>query len=614
MFDLTRTFTVKTGPLLITIALLAGCASQEAPPPPKNDPPTFPPAVVETATVPAAPVTASSYGSPASPMPYYTVTVEPGVTPEPSSTPAPVPYPKDTGGFEQNPTDTTKKDGAFLFSETDPNPEAVLYRQLMYKKLAEVYNLTNRDKEGFKPLDTSQKINDYIEKNFNILVKVVPDDGWTFVFTEKRTGNTIIPMVWDENQKAFLPFLTMLPVGLGVNDLDKLQLEQVQAPKGAKPILTYDASGNIIVGYYKNGVLHSWINVSKVDPAQMLVSSVDGAVITPEAKVSYDIQSPESWPEEMRAYANRPTDSWGMPDNPDYVTDAEYDAFLKEARRTFIGKQGVDVENLTDEQILYQYMKWGMENKAVLEFSPAELSAWNQDFLGYYTSPVVYRADDGKIYDGLGADVRNPFLTEEQYNKWCKDEEARRDFDMNKPPFIHNLSVFGRSQEVITQTGDFLGDSIALFRLPGVSTDKAVGQLIHTYRDGKHQFIPLAVNFEELSLSIGTYVVGSLPIDGGAQSVFPYNSDVEMLIRYARGTFAYKQVGTVPYTLSDMQSMLGRKTINACDRGEEKSGKLISVYYPFNLGIPGVNVIYPYDGTKAISAPVWPWEGLSQTP
>lgn len=222
-------------------------------------------------------------------------------------------------------------------------------------------------------------------------------------------------------------------------------------------------------------------------PSPTILPPTATATPTATPRPKYDITSPDSWPAEMQAYANRPTDSWKTADNPDYVTDAAYDSFLKEARRTFLGKQGMDVESLTDEQIFNEYVGWGVENKQMIKLSPVEMR-------GLVAGPyeVAYRSDEKNAEGKLHMVFNYGIFDSTRYF----GPPPQENIDLAKTLSM-TFPVFGKDTLIPRMNYDGAAGYLAgVVELPGVDPKKEVGALMYYNRGGKDYWVLQSASFE----------------------------------------------------------------------------------------------------------------------
>lgn len=315
----------------------------------------------------------------------------------------------------------------------------------------------------------------------------------------------------------------------------------------------------------------------------------------------YEINDPAIWPQEMQDYWNGGDEQWSNP-----ALSAEFDAFILQERRENVAENGIaGVETMSDQEILYQYMRLGQEHGGeLLTFSPTELRDMNYRTLNRYVTHYAHSDNttgNYMFYEGiyLGVVPGNGVMDINLYN----DTVSRQGNFRN---IINGLNIFGVEQnDLMPGYYGFVGDGAARFRLPGgVSPEVSQGLLGHVFHNNEHFFLPTIVSFQEVPLNAGDLIVN------GNEKLVPLEQNDA--IRYSRAELAHNPGGisAQPLTEVELISLIGNKITFRSD-SFLVSGLGVTSYFPHGLGLQGattdVRVITANDGVIWSGQTVWPW-------
>ena len=316
---------------------------------------------------------------------------------------------------------------------------------------------------------------------------------------------------------------------------------------------------------------------------------------SPTPRPHYDLHDMSTWPEEMQNYWTGGIETWTDP-----ALTAEFDAFVQQSRRDFLAQNGVEnAASLSDLEAFYQYLRIGIEQKAITQFSITELRTMNQDAFNAYTAHIAYYEETQPriVHDGISVMHSEGMRTQSEYDQWFGDPNSSlRDVHLSVTS-VRN--VFGSDQAGIVNRYDgIIGDAAAVFRLPGIEPEQAVGILVHTNLGSDHNWTPLVVHFQDLVLE-----PGSLLVNGMHEIV---ESTSRIIIPASRSSWDRRDTASI-LTLSQLMQYLGQKTHCGIDYGDGVYG-----YFPYGLGLQGANSeirVLNMDNAPGTysGVPDWPW-------
>jgi hypothetical protein len=217
----------------------------------------------------------------------------------------------------------------------------------------------------------------------------------------------------------------------------------------------------------------------------------------------------------MRAYYQRDPSEWNNP-TQEYMSDSEFHSGLITMRRAFLTEQGVtEAETMSEQELFYDYVRWGMENKQILTLSPHELRAMLADPANVAVAYKEINGSERIVHEGLcslcGLQTNMPGSQfQELLQQW---QETRITF----PVFGAQITLPRMAYK------GFIGNQAGLFRLPGVEPEQGVGILGHwNPNPGQHAWIPLATHFSEHQ-----YYIGDISLSDDAVWIIQY--DVTMV-------------------------------------------------------------------------------------
>jgi hypothetical protein len=306
----------------------------------------------------------------------------------------------------------------------------------------------------------------------------------------------------------------------------------------------------------------------------------------------------ETWPQEMRAYWMGGNQEW-----TDQALTAEFDAFIQQARRDFLTQNGVEnAASLSDLEAFYQYLRIETEQKnMIMQFTITELQTMNQDALNIHTAHFAYYEETQPriTHDGIWADPPGGGIkTKAWYDQWVGNPNSHlRSDNLTAESVIRN--IFGSNQaEMLDRYDGIIGDAAAVFRLPGIDPEQAVGILVHTSVGSDHNWLPLIVHFQDLILAPGSMIVN------GMHEIVEVTSPTS--IPASHTTFD-PAPGADNLTLASTMQLVGQKVHCGTDY---RNG--IFAYFPYGFGLQGANseihVLNPDNAPGTYSgAPEWPW-------
>jgi hypothetical protein len=267
------------------------------------------------------------------------------------------------------------------------------------------------------------------------------------------------------------------------------------------------------------------------------------------------------------------------------------------------------VENaasLSDLEAFFQYLRIGIEQKdIIMQFSITELQTMNQDALNIHTAHFAYYEETQPriIHDGIWVDQPSGGIKPQSlYDQWIGNPNSHLRSD-NLTIFV-TRNVFGSNQtEMVDRYDGIIGDAAAVFRLPGIEPEQAVGILVNTNIDSDHNWTPLIVHFQDLVLDPGSMIVN------GMHELVEVTTPTSIT---ASHTTFDPAPGADNLTLASTLQLVGQKVHCGTDYRYGRYGYSIYAYFPYGFGLQGANseihVLNPDNAPGTYSGvPDWPW-------
>jgi hypothetical protein len=308
----------------------------------------------------------------------------------------------------------------------------------------------------------------------------------------------------------------------------------------------------------------------------------------------YEINDPTTWPQEMQDYFNGGVNLWSNPEST-----AGFEEFIQQTRRDLLTQNGVStIENMNEEQVFNEYLKWGSEHPATpLVFSIQEIKDMILDSLQRDTAIFSYQ-DGSLLQNGIYADFfpTGPMVLD-QYMRYSSTIEKRQ------TAFANTISIDVLNTELTTLLPSYYGaygDLIARFRLPGgIDPNIAEGILVHFYLNDEHRYLPLIISYEPIGIPSYSVIVN------GFENVMQLSSPEVMLP--IRSSLVPENEDATNLSPTDIENLIGKRAHFRYDRALA-SGYTPCLIFPFNLGIPNTSVILPLEeGIDFTEPTVFPW-------
>jgi hypothetical protein len=284
--------------------------------------------------------------------------------------------------------------------------------------------------------------------------------------------------------------------------------------------------------------------------------------------------------------------------------DQEFDIFVKQARRIFLTKKAkegfqltwegskIDVKEMTDEKILWLYLKYNLDKKQVSTISLREARDFQittqniVDSLSY-TGDFNYCDQQNnckmirKLFSGVvGAGLR---FDQEYIEKILRGKIGGL-YDIKGG----HLPIFGIA-DYYRSYDNFHGQLMGLFYLPGVDPENGVGVLGYfRNHQGEPRLLASATTFNET-----IYPEGTMALDSNS-NVISFTSDSVYPHAHTLGDSRLPTAEKL--TLEKMVDRLG--IVLSFDNG--------GFALPFGLGLQGTNNYYfSKDISRIIDTPPW---------
>lgn len=565
----------------------------ETPPPPTR---TLPPPVLSTST--SIPTVEST----------MTPTVIPSETPPPTMEPT-GPFPTEVIGFDARYIDfaqeTKNTKAALDRDKTDPKivltTKTAILRQLAIQHLID-NKITNPSEDQIKAQITK------IEANILWEGRINPESSsWSWIAKDKNSGAVYITQTYNDKSKQYENDYSLTPYIANYFNIPYRMVMVTPLANEEIHIITAN-NGTNTLGFFDKSTheLTRWLNPT--------VNPTEPTLVENQASLSsVDINNPDTWPKEMQAYWNsilgRNDLRKGKTDEEIKVLEAQwlvednnFDIFVKKGRKIFLTdkvKKGlvlnwegesVNVENLTDEQPMWLYLKYNLDNKQVSTISLTEARNFQittkniVDSLSYTGDCTTCENGAKKLFSGVVGDGR----FKQQYIEQILKGEIKGWYDIPGG----NLPLFGVSDNYRSYD-NFFGNLIGLFRLPGIKPKDGVGVLGY-FRN--HQGVPRLLATDTPFIFV-TYPAGRMSLDGNSYIVYYQSEYTE------RPAFTNEDLrpNFLKYlTLEETLNQLGFTV--SFERTLTTEGGFI---LPFNLGLQEAGVFGFYNNLTTDS---YPWE------